>query len=413
MKTAAIICEYNPFHFGHNYQIQELRKILGEDTAVVSVMSGAFTQRGEVAIFDKFLRAKAAICGGKYIEKPDISETFEASESSGYADLVLELPSPWSMSGAEFFARAGVSIAKRIGADYLIFGGESSLPDIKKTANNLDSAEFKAKFEIARKENSSFSTNSLREKIYLEIFGSPLYRGSNDILAIEYLRALGDCKVQPLCIERVGEKYNPDGVYLSNNYIFSSASTIRSKILNENSSKCLIPTAAYEVLKNAQIHRMSNLDSVVTAYLRFSSQNMEGVEISGGIQNKLRRAAECNFGIENIVNACVERRFSASRLRRAIFGAMCGFSASDCELLPEYTQLLAANKRGCEVLAKLRKISDLCILTKGADGFNLPEKARKQFEANLRAESLWALSSDDIASRRADRLLRRNPFVVK
>ena len=90
MKTAAIICEYNPFHSGHEYHIRKIREELGEDTAIVTIMSGNYTQRGEVAIVNKHVRAKCAVLGG--------------------ADLVIELPFPFSSSSAEFFAHGAISI---------------------------------------------------------------------------------------------------------------------------------------------------------------------------------------------------------------------------------------------------------------------------------------------------------------
>ena len=106
MKVVAIITEYNPFHNGHQYQIDAIRSVMGEDTAVIAIMSGNFTQRGEIAIADKTVRAKAAVeCG---------------------INLVLELPFPFSMSSAELFAKSGVHIANALGVvDYLVFGSES------------------------------------------------------------------------------------------------------------------------------------------------------------------------------------------------------------------------------------------------------------------------------------------------
>ena len=111
MKTAAIICEYNPFHNGHKYQIDKAREILGEDTRIIAVMSGNFTQRGEVALTDKSIRAKAAVLSG--------------------VNLVLELPFPYSMSSAEFFACSGVDIINKLGCvDYLVFGCEAESSEL-------------------------------------------------------------------------------------------------------------------------------------------------------------------------------------------------------------------------------------------------------------------------------------------
>ena len=391
MKTAAIICEYNPFHFGHEYQICELRREISEETVVISVMSGSFTQRGEPAVYGKYVRARAAVSCG--------------------SDLVVELPAPWSMAGAEFFARGGVSIAKKLGVDYLVFGGESELETLKTAAENLDSDEFRREFLIEKDKFPSDSMSSIRERTYKRLYSSPLFAGSNDILALEYLRALNRSEVEPFCIKRVGEKHNPDGNILSDMPNFSSASTIREKILNGVFPAGLMPERTAEIFRDSDLHRTSNLDSIVTAYLRFFEGEMPGIEISGGIENRLKRAAERNFGVDKIIEASVERRFSASRIRRAIFGAICGFDAKEYESEPEFTQILAANQRGRGFLSAIRKKCELCILTKPANFNRLPEKAKKQFESSVRAESLWALSADDESKRRADELLRAVPYI--
>ena len=103
IKTVGIICEYNPFHNGHKYHIEQAKKITGADAAVC-IMSGNFVQRGEAAVCDKFSRSKAAVLGG--------------------ADLVLELPVVYSLSCAEKFASGAVEILDKIGVDYLCFGAE-------------------------------------------------------------------------------------------------------------------------------------------------------------------------------------------------------------------------------------------------------------------------------------------------
>ncbi|MBR5144795.1 MAG: nucleotidyltransferase family protein, partial [Clostridia bacterium] len=129
MKVAAIISEYNPFHNGHEYQIKKLRQMLGDDTAVIAIMSGNYTQRGEIAVTDKTIRARAAIeCG---------------------VNLVLELPFPYSMSSAEFFARSGVKIAHEIGVvDYLAFGSESGdISELSDLASIISSDEYKLTLE--------------------------------------------------------------------------------------------------------------------------------------------------------------------------------------------------------------------------------------------------------------------------
>ena len=172
MKVAAIIAEYNPFHNGHKYQVDKIREKLGEDTAIVAIMSGNFTQRGEIAITDKTIRSRAAVeCG---------------------VNLVIELPFPYSMSSAEFFARGGVAIAESIGVvDYLVFGSECGdvrvLSDI---ASVMLSSEYQLTMDTLRDDPQ------FRERGYPElceialsrIYGREVSRdffSPNNILGIE------------------------------------------------------------------------------------------------------------------------------------------------------------------------------------------------------------------------------------
>ena len=173
MKIAAIITEYNPFHNGHQYQIDKARELLGEDTAIIAIMSGNFTQRGELAIADKTVRAKAAVeCG---------------------VNLVLELPFPFSMSSAEFFARSGVRIANKLGVvDYLIFGSELGYTEeLTRVAENMLTAEFSNKADelIKSSENKSSGHPKLLEEAYNSLYPDKLnsdFFTANNILALEY-----------------------------------------------------------------------------------------------------------------------------------------------------------------------------------------------------------------------------------
>ena len=193
MKTAAVICEYNPFHFGHKYQIETMKRNFGSGCRIIAIMSGCFTQRGEPAIFDKYTRAESALrCG---------------------CDLVLELPLPHSMSGAEFFARAGVYIADSIGVvDLLFFGSEcGELTRLQTVAERMSSDEFRQACTEERSKDKGAQTGRLRDEIYRRLWGDePILSGSNNLLALEYLRALKrfNSPIQPYAVKRVGGGYN-------------------------------------------------------------------------------------------------------------------------------------------------------------------------------------------------------------
>ena len=164
MKTVGIICEYNPFHNGHAAQISALRQMGFE--RVVCVMSGNYTQRGELSIADKYTRAEAAVCGG--------------------ADVVLELPYPYSSLSAEGFARAGVHILSSVGVDAISFGSESAdIELLAAAAEAISSREFVEKYSQNIKCGSAKSFFSLIE----EHIGRDCSILSNDILGVAYFKA--------------------------------------------------------------------------------------------------------------------------------------------------------------------------------------------------------------------------------
>ena len=136
MKTAAVICEYNPFHYGHKYQLDKTREMGA--THIVAVMSGNFTQRGDVAIFDKYARARTALENG--------------------ADLVLELPTRFSLSAAEGFARGAVSIIEALGCvDILSFGSEcGDVAALKEAAGASEYAIHTDEFKEKMRRGASF-----------------------------------------------------------------------------------------------------------------------------------------------------------------------------------------------------------------------------------------------------------------
>ena len=175
MKICAIISEYNPFHNGHKYQVDRIREKFGNDTAIISIMSGNFTQRGEISIADKLIRAKCACeCG---------------------VNLVLEIPFPFSMSSSEFYAQSGVEIADKIGiVDYLVFGSESgNICEICDIAEVINSQDFILTLETLQKEQKALGYPELCEIAIKKIYGEKVQKdffSPNNILAIEYVKAL-------------------------------------------------------------------------------------------------------------------------------------------------------------------------------------------------------------------------------
>ena len=205
MKACAVICEYNPFHFGHEYQISQLKK---DGYSVVCIMSGNFNQRGIPAIVSKYSRAEMAIKGG--------------------ADLVLELPFPYSSCNADVFCRAGVNIADNLGfIDYLAFGSESGdVESLKRKAKYYLTDEYKAI------QNESLSKGGVRLS---ETYNSEEL-SSNDILGVGYIKEIITQKstIQPVAVKRVGMNTND----------LEGKGFLSSKSIRSTSIKCSVSGTA-------------------------------------------------------------------------------------------------------------------------------------------------------------------------
>ena len=215
MKTIAIISEYNPFHNGHEYLINKAKEQFGNDTAVIAIMSGNYMQRGELAIADKTVRARAAVdCG---------------------VNLVLEIPFPFSVSSAEFYAKSGVHIANSIGiVDHLVFGSECGDIDLLCTvAQNMLSDKYSCALNTALKSPSEKGIGypTLCAKIYNEIFGDfkSTLTESNNTLALEYIKALikSNSTITPVTFRRIGAGYHDK---IDSSHKYQSATALREII---------------------------------------------------------------------------------------------------------------------------------------------------------------------------------------
>ncbi len=380
MKTYAVISEFNPFHSGHKYLIDTLK---ADGSAVVTVMSGSFVERGDVAIIDKYARAEAAVHSG--------------------VDLVLELPAPWCFAGAEFFALGGVAVANGIGVvDALAFGSESGdINSLTECAERLSSTEFADALASAREKHRDKGIAVLRAEVYAELYGaSSHFDGSNDLLGLEYIRALRKLKsdVEPTAVKRIGEVYNSEELCE-----ICSATAIRHALapdardFSRRDLSRYMPNASYDILMRELLggrrYDLSRLDAAVLARLRAVSPSEIAniMEMSGGMENRLTALAnECRT-IGELVEAAKGRHYSASRVRRVLIASLLGVTMRDVESAPLFTSVLAANERGRELLAISRKKSDIAILSKMSDAKGLSGETAEQYALHQKAERIAEL----------------------
>lgn len=377
MNIYAVIAEFNPFHNGHAHLVRKIKE-RDPEAAVVAVMSGSLVERGDVAMIDKYARAEAAVMCG--------------------ADLVLELPAPWCFSGAEFFALGGVAVADRLGVvDILAFGSESgNIAELLDCESKLSSPEFAQVYDNERESRRRENTATLRAEVYAAMYGAgDIFNGSNNLLALEYLhaiRTLGS-SLGVATVKRLGGDYNSDelgGI--------ASASAIRSAAARGiKSFSGFVPQESEAILHReldaGRRYDLSFLDTAVIALLRTCDpEALSGyMEVSGGIENRLCDAALVSRTIDELVDNVKSRRYSASRVRRALISIILGVKMTDVEVPPQFTMVLAANARGREVLAMARRRASISVLSKLSDSRNLDGIAAEQYARHMKAERLCEL----------------------
>ena len=386
MKVAAIISEYNPFHLGHKYQIDKLREILGDDTAVIAIMSGNFTQRGDIAVCDKTIRAMSAVnCG---------------------VNLVLELPFPFSMSSAEFFAKSGVKIANEIGiVDYLVFGSENGdILELSDIASIMSSNEYNMTLEdmIASPEYKEYGYPELCEIALSRLYGKKLSKNllsPNNILSIEYIKALYamGSSIKPLTIKRVGAGYND---LINPMAEYQSASAIREELSDSNLSALdYVPEEARKVYVNAITEGkmpsdITKLDTAVISSFRLNSRmtDVDYHDAAGGLYNRLCDISAEATSISMLTAEAETKKYTKARIRRAIWNSYFGVTSSDVRPLPAFTQVLSMDEVGKTLLKAIKKSSDFPVITKPSSFKELDDNVIRQKELSNRADAVYGLT---------------------
>ena len=400
MAVIGVVCEYNPFHLGHQLHLERSRAALGEESTVLCVMSGDFVQRGEAAVYDKFIRAEAALrCG---------------------ADLVAELPLPWCLSSAEGFARGAVSILDALGATHLSFGSETGdLAALERAAGELARPETLERVKAQLYRDGSLSFAAARELALRETLGdgAALLRQPNNILALEYLKAIDilGLALKPLPILREGAGHDREG----GDGGPSSASALRQRLRAGLPLTGQIPRAAEAVYDRAreagrELADPSALEIALLSRLRsLGEADFERLPDGGdGLGRRLYRAVQEQIGLEQIQNAARSKRYPLARLRRMCLCAALGLDAGQSIGLPPYIRLLALNERG---RAQLRRLDGCAmpILTKPAAVRGLGGACERVFALGARAHDLYVLGLPASSARRPGADWRTGPIILE
>lgn len=382
MKVAGVITEYNPFHNGHKYQLEQIKRQTSADYIVV-VMSGDFVQRGEPAIIDKYERTRMALLSG--------------------ADLVLELPSVFATASAEFFAGGGVSVLKNTGiVDTLCYGVESVDHELTKlVAGVLKNPPAEYYTSLARLIQGGMSFPAARSRALCEYFRDTYDSASekldtfiaspNNILAIEYEKALMDCDITGFPIQRVGEGYHS----IDSTSEFSSATAVRGVISTlididkhntitnmqlDNSwisakFSQLMPSDCADILVNCILggHIVFPDDISEMLYYRLLTGKYKGFAQYADCTKELSAKIVKNiYKYESFTQFCnllKSKNLTYTRISRVLTHILLGIENDDFNICMDnpYLRILGFKKSSGELMHLLKKRASTPIITKVAD----------------------------------------------
>ena len=338
-NVIGLIVEYNPFHNGHLHHIEEIDRLF-EDNIKIAVMSGDFVQRGEPSLINKFEKTKIALSQG--------------------IDIVIELPAFYSTQSAEIFAKGSVNILNQLSCNHIVFGSESNdLDKLKKIATISLTKEFELSLKEFLAEGFSYPTAFSKA-----LFNEKL--GSNDILALEYLKAIKtiNSKIEACCVKR--EK---TGYYDDEKDNFASATYIRKVLLDTNEKKenklnkikNLVPEFSYKILEEnfGFFSYLSDFYDLIKYNIikNYSElKNIQDLEI--GLENRLYKYSLENLSFEDFFDEVLTKRITISRLQRILLHSLFNLTENITEKVKNkvpFVKILGFSTRGQEYLNYLKK----------------------------------------------------------
>ena len=364
INTAALICEFNPFHYGHKYIIEYIKSNIAD--RVICIMSGNFVQRGDISILNKYDKTEAALKYG--------------------ADAVIELPAVYANSNAETFAQSGVALAKAMNCDCLCFGTENcSVNDIRDYLDLTLNDNFKNELKKALAQGKSYpgAISQSLENInpaLLKVVNDP-----NNLLAIEYVKACSKQDLTPVSIKRINVRHDSDKP-IGN---MASASYIRKLILENNDEYRKYTPLTVD--NPADIKRLEN--TIVYKLKCLSLDDISKLpEITEGLENRIFNSINEYNSLDDILSDIKTKRYTLSKIRRIIISAFLGINDSMQKTNCPYIRVLGIKKdyRFNFASAKLPIIVNL-----KKDREKLDEISKSILDIDINSGKIYPLSQKD------------------
>ena len=379
MKITGVVAEYNPFHSGHEYQLKTARKLSGCDCLAV-VMSGNYVQRGEPAIIDKFKRAEAAIYGG--------------------ADIVIELPMPFSCQNVEMFALAAVKELKKLSIDSISFGCEN---DNSKLLEKIAGLQLSPKFNNYVKEEMkkglpypSAMSNAL--KFVLGNEAETVY-SPNNVLAVEYIKSAMklNLNLEYFPVKRLGMNHNDTEI----SGPFHSASVIRKHIMEGSYNELKLTEKSIRMIEEFYSeHKKYNSLNNYLDFLNYKIINTPELnkiyEVKEGLDNKILSQVYKHNNIDDFIMSLKSKRYTYSRLRRSLLNILLDIKAEDiADIMSDcngYVKVLSFNNTGRKAI-KYAKKNGIKVINRYSDyrKYDLNPEKLKIFNITSRSSNVYYL----------------------
>lgn len=399
MSAAGIICEYNPFHKGHQFHIEQVREKTGADT-VVALMNGDFVQRGEPAIVDKYIRTRMALEGG--------------------ADMVFELPVRYGLSSAEDFARGGILALDSLSfIDFYCFGSEGTVQEkLEQAGRYLAEEPEHYKKQLGHYLRVGYSFPSARERAYSDCMElteeerRQLFM-PNNTLGIEYIKAalrLGS-SMKPVVIRRQGMGYHEELTGQQEKQGFLSATAVRSQIWKGNFIG--LTEEAVDLLKKAPCFlRSEDFWQMCSFAIRDRWDRLEDMkDLSDELANSFQKNWYEAVSLDDFVNRCKTKNMTMARVKRCVFQTLLGIEkASDREDSLPYIRLLGMRRRAAGNLKYVKNTKVLGRLARDME--ELDDRGREKLKQDIKAADLYRTVAMAVSGRRLPEEFRRQVILV-
>ncbi len=392
-KVLGIIAEYNPLHNGHIYHIKKSKEKTGAKYTVV-VITGNFNQRGEPSIVSKWEKTKMAL----------------ACEE---IDLVIELPTLYSISSAENFANGGLKILNELGiTNYISFGIENeTIEMLDNIANILHSEPIEYTQLLKEELQKGISYPKARENAIVSYMGDNRYKGilsgANNILGIEYLKALSMIKqsrltknnIIPIAIQR--EKVNHDSMQIVENY--ASGTEIRNLFCQEQLEviRDLVPKSSFDTLK-LNFERGTYISNALLAFekeiiykirIMTTKEIVNLPEVTEGLEYLIKEVANNTNKIDELINGIKSKRYTQTRIQRILLYALLGITKEDIEMSKNtvpYIRVLGFNEKGKQLLSKIDSKNIITSIKKFEES-NQDERYKRMLEIDKMTTNIYTI----------------------